>query len=338
MTILAILLMFGSVLGVAGRDVARRWILREGVLTVSSFLTVTQAATAVLLLSVVLFLFLFGVSFRSSQDLFWIALLATVAVNLWIQYAGAKSSDLGDASLVGPVQSLTPGLITIPALLLGEWPSRQGWVGIAMIVVGNFIHARAGEPLREWWKIFALLRLPRGYDLMGPNEQEKAWKNVRALRWAYGSAVGGSAGLIFDGLMVRSGDVMLGITWKWSLVTLCFLGINRITKKERQFKGEGYARDFAPKFSVAIILLCGLSLAVGDGFAAAAFRLAPIAYVGSLKRVSIILGVLLSWVFLREEKARVRLPQATLITMGAVLLALDGIANVIVDRAEQLLR
>lgn len=182
MEILAVFLMVGSAVGVAGRDVIRRWILREGVLTVSSFLVVTQAGTAALLLFVDGVLLFFGAPFRSSKNLFWIALLATVAVNVWIQYAGAKSSDFGEASLVGPVQSLTPGLVVIPALLLGELPSRQGWIGISTIIVGNFIHARAGEPLREWWKIFALLRLPRDYDVLGPREREKAWKNVRALR------------------------------------------------------------------------------------------------------------------------------------------------------------
>lgn len=330
--------MLGSALGVAGHGVTRRWILREGVLAVTNFLVITQAVTVALLLFADFLLASSGIPFRSSQNLFWIALLVTVAVNLWIQYANARSSDLGEASLVGPVQSLTPGLVTIPALLLGEWPGQQGWAGIVMIVVGNFIHARAGEPLREWWKIFALLRLPKGSDLMSPDEQEKAWKNTKALRWAYGSAVGGAVGLVFDGLMVRSGDVMLGITWKWLLVTTGFVVLNSFAKNK---KGGGKEEDksrFSAGARIAVTLLCGLSLAFGDGLAAATFRLAPIAYVGSLKRLSIILGVLLSWVFLREEKAKIRLLPVTLVTVGAMLLALDGIATVVVDRIEQFLR
>lgn len=91
-------------------------------------------------------------------------------------------------------------------------------------------------------------------------------------------------------------------------------------------------------FSAAMIFLCGLGLAVGDGFAAAAFRLAPIAYVGALKRLAIVFGVLLSWVFLREERAKIRLMPATLVTGGAILLALDGTARVVVDWAETLFR
>lgn len=234
MTILAILMMLGSALGVAGLGVTRRWILREGVLAVTNFLVITQAITVAILLLANFLLASLGVPFRGSQSLFWIALVLTVGMNLWIQYANARSSDLGEASLVGPVQSLTPGLVTIPALLLGEWPSRQGWIGIAMIVVGNFIHARAGEPLREWWKIFALLRLPKDYHLMSPGEREKASRNTRALRWAYGSAAGGAFGLIFDGVMVRSGDVLLGITWKWLLVMLGFLGIHAISDQKKR--------------------------------------------------------------------------------------------------------
>ena len=338
MEILAVLLMLGSALGVAGRDVARRWLLREKVLSVSNFLVATQALTVMFLFCVDFLLVAFGIPFRRSQNLFWIALLGTVVVNLWIQYAGAKSSELGEASLVGPVQSLTPGLVTIPALLLGEWPSQQGWIGIVIIMMGNFVHARAGEPVREWWKIFALLRLPKEYQLMGQDEQEKAYKNTRALRWAYGSAVGGAVGLIFDGLMVRSGDMMLGITWKWALVTLCFFWKGSV-RKRRDVSSERGVFHYSPAaWGIMIMLLCGLCLALGDGLAAATFRLAPIAYVGSLKRLSIVLGVLLSWVFLREEKAKIRLLPATLVTGGAALLSLDGIASVVIDRIEQSLQ
>lgn len=336
--ILAILLMLVSALGVGSHGITRRWILRDKLLTVTQLLIASQTVAVVLLILFTLLLTTFGVPLRKNENIFWFALAGTVVLNIWIQYAGSKAAELGEASLVAPVSSLTPGLVTIPALLLGEWPSHQGWLGVAMIMVGNFIHARGEAPWRDWWRIFALLRLPRNYDFLSAQDRERTWNNVRALRWAYGGAIGGACGLVFDGLMARSGDLMIGITLKWVLLTLCFVAMNPFMRREKKLENGEVASSKLGRMAIIVILLCGLSITLGDGLAVAAFRLAPIAYVGSLKRLSIIFGVLLSWVFLREEKAKVRLIPAALVTVGAILIALDGTAARLISHVEMFFR
>ena len=71
-------------------------------------------------------------------------------------------------------------------------------------------------------------------------------------------------------------------------------------------------------------MLAGIFMALNELFIGTAFRIAPIAYVGSLKRLSIVFTVLLSWWILGETRAKRRLGPAIVVTLGAILLATDG--------------
>jgi bacterial/archaeal transporter family protein len=58
----------------------------------------------------------------------------------WLCYFRALK--LGPASLVAPVDKLSVVLVAIfGVLLLGEWPSPTGWLGIAMIACGAVLIA-----------------------------------------------------------------------------------------------------------------------------------------------------------------------------------------------------
>ena len=66
-----------------------------------------------------------------------------------------------------------------------------------------------------------------------------------------------------------------------------------------------------------------------------AFRLAPIAYVGSLKRLSIPLTLILAvWVLGEMKSSKRRFVTGGVITAGAVILALDPTPAVLIDGLE----
>lgn len=316
MTLLGIVLMLFGTICIACHAVTQRWLLRKQVLSVRGVL-ITQHALSIPVLAAALVFWpdrsWIGFDF---SPIFWQAVVGTSLIGIFIQYASARSRELGEASLVAPVQAMTPGMVTVAALFLGERASLQGWLGIILIALGNYIHAREGaRTLQDYLQPFRLLFLPPGFAALSKRQQERALIDRNALRWAYLSAVLGAFGLIFDGLVARNGNVALGYMAYSVMLSAAYLVWRRPQGTTAEF---GQLRQYWLP-----ICLVGLFFALHILFVATSFRLAPVAYIGSLKRFSIILAVLLSWLVLGERKAKRRLFPAGMVALGSALLAFD---------------
>lgn len=320
MDLMAVSLSLTGVLFIAGHNVVKRQSLLDGQLTPSEFLALSQGIASIFLVTMVWWEWS-STPFHLNQRVFWMAVSATAAVNLVVQYANARAAQLAEASLIAPIQALTPGLVTITALVLGERPTPQGIAGIGLIALGTYIHGRENATtLREYLQPFAFLRLPANFQELSLEAQQQALKNRTALRFAYSSAVAGSVALVFDGLLARNGNVALGMAVKQLMLTLFFgsaalLGLVR---------NNGHCQKGRIFQKWPLLLGAGVFLGLNEVLIGTAFRVAPVAYIGSLKRLSIIFVILLSWWFLREVKAKRRLFPALLVTGGAGLLATDG--------------
>lgn len=333
MEFLAIVFVCLGVVVLSLHAIVQKKALTASVLSGNQILISQHLFGAVLLFISVPFFFRLAPVTEHSR-IFWFAVAITTIANIAIQYAILRSRMLADVSLTAPIQALTPGLVTLAAFSLGEFPSRQGIVGIILMSLGTYIHCRENATsLREYFNPFSHLFLPRNFTVLHSLEQQKRVRERNALRWAYGSAILGTVGLVFDGLVSRNGNVGKGFGVENLLIALVFFAIPLQKKKPSEI-GEGTALPSLVrryKFAFLLGLLFGLHVI----FFMTAFRVAPVAYIGSLKRLTIVVTVILSAWLLGEKKAKQRLWPSFVITAGAVLLAFDPSTAKIMESIEK---
>lgn len=328
---LAIILMGCGVIIMALHSLNLRWLVhkREGKQIIAEIpLLAIEFAVSFLLLSPFIFFWdsivgYFSVPIRPDQTWFWRGVTLTTFANLVIQYAGAKAKAEahGEVSLVAPIQALTPGLITVTALFLGERLSALGWIALLLISGGVYVHARweaSAKTLYEWLLplAFWIWFLPHRGLL---SEEEKSKR--RALRWSYLGAVFGAVGLLGDGLSARHGNLPLAFAIQALVMAVVYACAVPLTKSSWQVDRTCVSVKFDPRWMVALL---GLLFAAHIFTVQTAFMLSPIAVIGTLKRVRILVEVPLARFVLGEKKALGRrLWVAILVAIGAIILALD---------------
>lgn len=296
----------------AVNTVIQRWLFaRTKISVIQNALLEHVFAAPVLLLA-----WLLGLSAApavASSVLFWAALSATIVAGIVIHYSIAKSLSLADASFLAPYEALTLLFIAIAAAgLLNEYPTPQGVFGLLLIVCG-----------------LAFQRSRRGvseHSTPAPAEKIK-----RAVRWAIISALFSVVGLLGDGLYARNGSVAFASLVYVMALSLVF-SIPLVGRKSAGGVGLG---EIVRRHWLATAAL-GLTNGLHFLLIFVAFRIAPIAYIGGLKRLSIVLVAIFSKLLLREGDFRQRIVIAGLVTIGAVILALDGQVVRLQDYVSQL--
>ena len=341
MELLALVLMFFGIFAMVGAQVLIKKSLNHfGDMEVNVAVSVVAASFLVLWV-----ISPFNASWNSwmpshpDQILFWGALLVGALINATIRFATTKSYSKADLTRVAPIQAMTPGLIVVTAMLIGEFPSMMGYAGVVLIMVGTYVHIREGAALRDYFKplfIWNLFGSP-SYVGMTTEQREMEVQTRSALRWAYGSATMGTFGLLATGIMSRHGDVVFGNAVDQIITSLIFLFafsyLSRNEKKVERLPVWERVTKYWPLLS-----LMGIFYALHMVFIISAFRLAPVAYIGSLKRISIFLTVLIAVFVLRETTMSWRrIGLASIIAIGAVLLALDPTQAVVLNSLDDYL-
>lgn len=341
MELLALLLVIVGTLFISIKAVVYKWLKKREAITENEALISSCAIGAALCL--LWFITPLGPAWNDftpqapDVTVFWIAICTTTVINLVIQFAQIRSLSLGEASFVAPIAAMTPGLVVLTALFLGEVPGRLGLIGIALIVLGTYLHVREGEDWKDYLKPLYF------WNIFGRGEGETPEKRNRklALRWAYVQALCGGVALIFDGLVGRHGDPAFGATVVLGGLAIGFAILPMIQRNNRSRGGT--ISNLAPRMERfrtywLQVLSMGIFFGLPVIFFNTAFRLAPIAYVGSLKRVGIIMTVLLGIYFLDEVGwARRRVVLAGIVVVGAVLLALDPTQAFVLNSADEYL-
>ncbi len=259
------------------------------------------------------FLFLLWMIFENPSDhpaIYWYSVMGTTVFNIAIQWCNLRSMQLGDVSIVNPIQSWTPGLITIAGWLLGEKPTMLGVVGIVLMATGAYIVTSTAIPEIVGWKDY--FRLLGRYALFSKLEP----RVKKAIQLAYISACLGTFGIIFDGGIARNGAVGLGFGVV-NLVVGIFFSILLMRNRDED-KPEGKKEDVS-----RIMLYTIGAITAAHWFSTNfAYRYALIPYVGTLKRAHILLTVILAGTLLKEERMKERLLGASVMTAGIVLISL----------------
>ena len=308
----------------ASMDLLRRYSLKGGAFSTLQFLTTWYAFVAVLF--GVFYLATFG--WALPQHLlpgFVIAVLGTTLANLFIQFFKAKASsiDKGEVSFVVPLSAMTPGLITAMALVLGEFPSKAGIMGVFAMMCGSYILMWEKTP-KKWYDYFGpIKRLKLLWNIKNLSSEEKNKTIVVSL--ALGSAALGTLGILFDGLYTRRGTDLQGLTLG-AMIMVAILSIMYFLWYLRSPDGptSGFLSLFSKKYRWGLIgisaaWVCTVLIIYPN------YNEAFVAYIGTLRRFSILVSVIFGSIVFKEQDLKKRLWATSIIVVGAILISMDGL-------------
>ncbi len=323
-------------LAMSAMGVTKRLALKDQEFSPLTFLTGYYVAASFIFAAV--YLLLWGFSWPALAPGFWTAVFITSAMNVAIQLLNARAASLaaGDVSLTAPLQALTPGLITIVALTLGELPGRIGAAGIGIMMLGSYtllMEPNERFTFRGLIRPFKTLTLLLRWKELQPKEKDWATVVVMSLTAAAFSTVG----LLFDGLYVRRGNNIQGLT----LGACTFTGVLALTYYIWRLVSPDYSKSQARGKDLLlsgkywlVILVAGIAWVLHIYGIYPGYRVSYIAYVATLKRVSIVITALIGWLFFHEQHVKKRLFAAILIVLGALLLASDNLPAKISNKIE----
>jgi drug/metabolite transporter (DMT)-like permease len=216
--------------------------------------------------------------------------LEIIAIVLYI-----KALRMSPLSLTLPFLSLTPVvLILVSYIILGEKVSFQGGIGILFLATGS-------------------------YTLYLPKIKGGIFEPFRAITKEKGSLLMITVAIIFSitsslGKMAieHSSALFFGITY-FIAVTICFAPI-ALTMGSPALKGFISQRQFKA------LLLPGFFLSVMIATHMIAVSLTKVAYMISIKRTSLIMGVIYGYILFKEKNIKERLTGATLMLVGFVMI------------------
>lgn len=240
----------------------------------------------------------------------WVPLVVTGMINIIITHANLKARALEkDLSVVSPISSTPPAIVVVvAAVFLDERPSLLGWAGVWVMVLGTYtlniqdvrealeMKAEAGQS--EFSRRVFIYTAPF-----------RALVKSGGVRYAMLAALLSAITLNFDGLVARNANPAFG----FGLVCLIIAaGNGALALTQGQFKGVTAS---SVRGSVVYGLIYGGAI-ICFGLA---YQGAFVAYVGTLKRLSIPSVIILAYFFLGEKKSfKDRLAGGLLMAAGSI--------------------
>lgn len=216
--------------------------------------------------------------------------LEMIALVLYIK--ALKSSPL---SLTLPFLSLTPVfLIFVSYVVLGEKVSLQGGVGVLFIAAGGYI-LNLHEMRKGLMEPFLAVRREKGSVFM----------IAVAMIYSITSSLGKMA-------IEHSSPLFFG--------SLYFVTVTIVFAPVALWFGKGDIRRFVGGRRFLLLIVPGILYAVMIVSHMIAISLTKVAYMISLKRMSLIIGIIYGYLLFREKHIRERLSGALLMFTGFVLI------------------
>lgn len=321
-------------------EVLRRFILNSKAISPLQFLISWYTTTTILFGAG--YLAVWDWTIPNLLDGFWRALFGCIVANLFIQLFNvlAASYNEGEVGRTKPIQSLTPGLITILGMTFGEWPGFSGWFGVICIMAASYIFfIGEGIPL-----MLPLQRIAWGFGVLrkrlsGNQIPSEEFNTAMVIVLSFGSACLGTIGLLFDGLWTRrAGEgmqgLMLGAMAFTAALSVIYGAWYCIAPDATAQHHKGFALFRERTYSLALL---GISAAwiLHIVLIYPVYNETYVAYVGALKRLSIPLSVLLGFLVFGERKLATRMQAAVLMVIGAGFIARDGLTHRISKKFER---
>ncbi len=206
-----------------------------------------------------------------------------------------KALKVSPLSLTLPFLSLTPAfLILISYLIIGEKVSFRGGIGIIFLTAGSYT-LNLHEMQRGILEPFRAITKEKGSVLM----------IAVALIYSITSSLGKMA-------IAHSSPLFFGITY-FIAVTLIFAPI-------ALWMGRPELKSFVSEKQFKGLLLPGLFYSVMIASHMIAISLTKVAYMISVKRTSLIIGVIYGYFFFKEKNIQERLLGAVLMFIGFIMI------------------
>jgi drug/metabolite transporter (DMT)-like permease len=249
-----------------------------------------------LLFSLPLLLFFLTMFPRQNLDSeFFEAFIIALPLEILSVILYIKALRLSPLSLTLPFLSLTPVfVIVVSYAMLGEKVSLQGMTGILFLAAGSYVlhlHDVQNGILNP---IKAIVK-EKGSVLM----------ILVALIYSITSPLGKMA-------IQHSSPLFFGATY-FIVLTICFAPV-------ALFKGKGDLKKFMLHGQYKRLIFPGLFYSIMVVSHMVAISLAKVAYMISLKRTSILIGVAYGYFLFREKHIRERLAGAILMLLGFVMI------------------
>lgn len=242
---------------------------------------------------------LFFVPLPTLDRPFWTAFLIALPIEAVTVVLYIKALKRSPMSLTLPFLSLTPVFLIANAFfILGEQVTLQGGTGIALIAIGGYllnigdIRQGISGPVRS------LLREP-GVLLM----------IAVAFLYSFTSSLGKMA-------ISHSSPLFFAGSY--------FLALNAVILPVGLWKGRRDLRQFLSDGSYRLLVAPGISYGLMVVTHMIAMSLTKVAYMISVKRTSLLIGVLYGALLFREESIRSRFAGAVIMLAGFVLVVTAG--------------
>lgn len=330
MIILAVIL---GTLAMSCNNIVKRYVMKSGAISPLQGLILYFAAATMVFGTA--YVFFWGFTIPEMLPGVWTAVICGGMANTLIQFFNVKAAsiDKGEVSLTAPLQAMTPGLITALALLLGEYPSKIGMMGIALMAAGSYVLLYEKAPER-WYEYFGPIKRLVLLSKLGRLSEEERNKTI-VVTLALGSACMGTIGLLFDSLYTRRSITMQGLVLASMGLTVFLLMayvvwylVRPDAKPTQKFYSHLTYITLIPFLGMGILWALHV-IAIQPGY-----NQTFVAYIGTLKRFSILTSVILGFLVFKEGDFKKRFWAAILIVAGAMLIATDDLPVRLATRIE----
>lgn len=228
---------------------------------------------------------------------FYIAFASALPLEIIATILYTKALKHSPMGLTLPFLSLTPVfLLIVPYILLGEKVSLSGAIGILFIAIGSYL-----LNLREFKKgIFEPLTAIK-------NEKGSVFMIIVALIYSITSSLGKMA-------VVHSSPVFFGVIY----VTVLFIFFTPVAL----YKGGNELRSIFKNGAIKSAIVPGIFNSVSIITNMVALSLTKVAYMISVKRLSLLFSVLYGYVMFKESGIREKLLGTIFMLTGVLLIIL----------------
>lgn len=203
-----------------------------------------------------------------------------------------KSSDL---SIVAPIVSFTPAFILITSpFIVNEFPNAGGFFGVLLIVFGSYV-LNIKKRSKGFFAPIKALFVEKGARFM----------LVVAFIWSITSNL--------DKIGVRNSSPVFWAFSQAAFIAVVLLPL--IIKRSQRVKEINN--------NLKALIPIGLFSALLLFFQMTAINLAPVSYVTSLKRTSVLISVLMGYFIFKESNIKERLIGAIVMILGILLITLS---------------